>query len=52
MGGILVAAVADERAGIELAVPTLTAWVSDAGRFPPEWIAAVDETLAAARASA
>ncbi|MBD0319628.1 MAG: hypothetical protein ICV87_04795 [Gemmatimonadetes bacterium] len=50
MGGILVAAVADERAGIELAVPTLTAWACDAERFPPEWIAAVEDTLAQARA--
>lgn len=50
MGGILVAAVADERAGIEQAVPVLTAWVCDPARFPPEWIAAVEATLAAARA--
>ena len=50
MGGILVAAVADERSGIELAVPTLTAWVCDAGRFPPEWIAAAQKTLERARA--
>lgn len=49
MGGILVAAVADERSGIEYAVPSLTRWVCDAGRFPPEWIAAVEETLASAR---
>jgi hypothetical protein len=49
MGGILVSAVADERSGIELAVPTLTAWVCDAERFPPEWIAAVEDTLARAR---
>jgi hypothetical protein len=49
MGGILVAAVADERSGIEYAVPSLTEWVCDAGRFPPEWIAAVKETLERAR---
>jgi hypothetical protein len=49
MGGILVAAVADERSGIEHAVPSLTDWVCDAGRFPPEWIEAVEETLAHAR---
>lgn len=49
MGGILVAAVADERSGIENAVPSLTEWVCSADRFPPEWIAAVQETLARAR---
>ena len=49
MGGILVAAVADERAGIEQAVPVLTAWACDAERFPPEWIAAVAATLDEAR---
>jgi hypothetical protein len=50
MGGILVAAVADERSGIEYAVPSLTEWVCDSSRFPPEWIAAVEHTLARARA--
>ena len=50
MGGILVAAVADERSGIDLAVPTLTEWVCDPERFPPEWIAAVQDTLGQARA--
>jgi hypothetical protein len=50
MGGILVSAVADELAGIEQAVPVLTAWMLDAAHFPPEWIAAVHATLAEARA--
>ncbi len=49
MGGILVSAVADERAGIEQAVPVLTAWARDPAIFPPEWIAAVDATIAEAR---
>jgi hypothetical protein len=49
MGGILVAAVADERSGIEHAVPSLAEWACDPGRFPPEWIAAVQETLERAR---
>jgi hypothetical protein len=50
MGGILVSAVADEREGIDQAVPVLTAWARDPAIFPPEWIAAVDATLAEARA--
>lgn len=52
MGGILVSAVADERSDIELAVPTLTARVCDAERFPPEWISAVADTPARGRSPA
>jgi hypothetical protein len=42
--------VADEAAGIVQAVPQIEAWAADPSRFPPEWIAAVRETIQAARA--
>jgi len=51
-GALLAAAVADERAGIEMAVPSLAAWMTDPSRFPPHWIAAVGATLTWARAHA
>jgi heme oxygenase len=51
-GGLLAAAVADERAGITNAVASIQAWMSDPSRFPPAWIEAVQHTLAAARAQA
>ncbi|MBV9773823.1 MAG: hypothetical protein JO040_07730 [Gemmatimonadetes bacterium] len=50
MGGILVAAVVDEKLGIDRAVPVLREWAADPSRFPPTWIAAVGRTLHAARA--
>ena len=52
MGGILVAAVADERDGIELAVPSVVSWATDPERFGDDWIAAVHETVADARVRA
>ena len=52
MGEILVAAVADEAAGIEKAVESLEPWVCDPARFPPPWIQAVRTTIAEARAQA
>jgi hypothetical protein len=51
MGRVLVAAVADERAGVAHAVESVTAWACDAARFPADWTAAVEETLGAARAA-
>ena len=48
MGVIVVAAAADERAGIPGAISSLDSWVCDPSRFDPEWIAAVRETQAAA----
>jgi hypothetical protein len=48
MGVIVVAAAADERAGITGAIASLDSWVCDPSRFDAEWIAAVRETLAAA----
>lgn len=50
-GALLVAAVADERAGIARAVSSLESWMADPVRFPPPWIAAVRATLQAARES-
>ncbi len=51
-GGLVVAAVCDECCGLVEAVPSLTVWLADSGRFPPRWCAAVAETLAQARAVA
>lgn len=51
MGEILVAAVVDERLGIPEAVTSLEAWMTDAERFPPSWIAATRRTIEAARAA-
>ncbi|HEX8903975.1 MAG TPA: hypothetical protein VF771_03995 [Longimicrobiaceae bacterium] len=50
MGQLLVSAVADEAAGIAQAVPQIESWATDPSRFPAEWIAAVHETIQAARA--
>ncbi|HEV2149562.1 MAG TPA: hypothetical protein VGR37_19330 [Longimicrobiaceae bacterium] len=51
MGEILVAAVADESAGIARAVRSVEEWCADPGRFPGSWRAAVRATLAQARRS-
>jgi hypothetical protein len=51
-GALLAAAVADEKAGIALAVPSLAIWMTDASRFPARWIAAVEATIERARAHA
>ncbi len=48
-GALLAAAVADERAGIAQAVPSLAGWMTDPSRFPTRWIAAVQATLDQAR---
>jgi hypothetical protein len=49
MGSLLVAAVADERNGIERAVLSMEEWVYDKERFPPSWIRAARAAIAAAR---
>ena len=49
-GGLLVAAVADERAGIARAVPSVEAWMTDPARFPGDWIAAVRSLVQEVRA--
>ena len=51
-GALLVAAVADERAGMIGAVAGLLDWLADPARFSDDWIAATDETVTAARARA
>ena len=48
-GALLVSAVADELEGSDGAVESLRPWLTDAARFPAEWIAAVEQTLAQAR---
>lgn len=48
-GEVLVAAVADEANGIELAVSSIEGWAADPERFPRRWIAAVRSTIDAAR---
>ena len=50
MGSLLVAAVADERNGIERAVVSMEEWAYDAERFPARWIEAVHAAVDAARA--
>jgi hypothetical protein len=49
MGAVLVAAVADERAGHANAVASVESWACDPARFSETWIAAVKETITAAR---
>jgi hypothetical protein len=48
-GGLLVAAVADAKAGIPNAVTSLEGWMTDPARFPQTWIAAVHTMLRKAR---
>jgi len=45
-GELLASAVTDESEGNEGAVESLRSWMIDARRFPAEWIAAVEKTLA------
>jgi len=51
-GGLLAAAVCDERGGWVEAVPSLIEWLADRGRFSPRWCSAVDHALAQARSTA
>ncbi len=51
-GRLLVAAVIDERCGIEGAVESLCRWLDDPERASPAWREAVQRTLGAARAAA
>ena len=50
MGRILVAAVADERAGLSSAVASVEAWVCDPASFDALWVDSARQTIAAARA--
>jgi hypothetical protein len=51
-GGLLVAAVCDEFCGLDQAVPSLTQWLLQPGRFSAQWCVAVAETLLRARSLA
>jgi len=51
LGSVLVAAVADEAAGIPQAVESVTGWFAEPQRFPPALVDAVHATVAAARAA-
>jgi len=51
-GGLLVAAVAEEEAGLVGVVDSLMQWLADPARFPAEWVGAANETVASARALA
>lgn len=44
-GALLAAAVADERAGLARAVPSISVWMTDPSRFPARWIDAVRGTI-------
>lgn len=48
-GSLLAAAVADEKQGITLALPSVEAWMVDENRFPQHWIDAVHKTIQMAR---
>ena len=50
-GMLLVSSVCDEACGITDAVSSLLSWFADPQRFTPEWIAAVEQTVEAARKS-
>jgi hypothetical protein len=52
VGGLLVAAVCDEACGFDQAVPSLTHWLLQPGRFSAQWCVAVAETLLRARSLA
>jgi hypothetical protein len=47
-GEILVAAVADERSGLPGTLAQMQSWARDHSDFGEEWVAAVNDTLAAA----
>ncbi|WP_437736361.1 hypothetical protein [Sorangium sp. So ce1335] len=51
-GWLLAGAVADERSGIRCAVSSVASWFTDPELFPPRFAAAVESTLAQARAAA
>ncbi|MEI6386821.1 MAG: biliverdin-producing heme oxygenase [Spirochaetota bacterium] len=51
-GELLACAVVDQLEGSEEAVESLRGWMIDSTRFSPEWIAAVESTLKAARSAA
>jgi hypothetical protein len=52
MGAVIVAAVADDAAGVGSVLGKVTEWARDADRFDPEWIQAVQAIIEQARAAA
>jgi len=50
-GDLIVSAVCDEQAGVTEAVTSLLPWLTDAERFPRQWIVAVINTVQQARKS-
>jgi len=48
-GELLLSAVADEKTGIDGAAKAIQAWMTDPGRFPEQWISAVNDTIQKAR---
>lgn len=48
-GGLLAAAVADEKSGVVQAVPSIEGWMTDPERFPTAWVEAVQTTIRRAR---
>lgn len=52
LGAVLVAAVADEAAGVPQAVESVASWLADPERFSQAWADAVHATIGAARGAA
>lgn len=50
MGVVIVAAVADDMAGVAGVLESVRSWASDGSRFAPEWVDAVQATIEQARA--
>ena len=50
-GGLIAAAVCDERGGSAEALPTLLKWLADPARFPPAWCFAVAQAVVRAQAA-
>ncbi len=48
-GALLVAAVAEERAGLHGVVASLMEWLADPARFAAQWVTAATDTVAEAR---
>ncbi len=52
MGPVIACAVVDEVRGVAGAIASLETWLTDASRFPAQWIAAVQAAFSAARHAA
>jgi heme oxygenase len=51
-GGLLAAAVADERGGVTHVLENIVGWMSDKSRFPAHWVEAVEATVSTAQKQA